>query len=226
MPAKREVTFETELFGSKTYVIYVEPVFSKAGETIGVNYIGMDVTDQVRKREKEKLREIAVQKAKEKELNKSVHITEDSVRAKQILATLSQEIRSPLAGLISMAENLFTTKLDKEQRQLLSVILSSGELSLRISNDILDLPKVESGVMSLEATNSGSGGVDVPKSDEASLQKILRLEESVTDDVPVEAVVGGAALVGGGGVAAVEVVPAEERKPQKEESEYSVQNLT
>lgn len=48
MPAKREVTFETELFGSKTYVIYVEPVFSKAGETIGVNYIGIDVTDQVR----------------------------------------------------------------------------------------------------------------------------------------------------------------------------------
>lgn len=48
MPAKREVTFETELFGSKTFVIYVDPVFSKAGEIIGVNYIGMDVTDQVR----------------------------------------------------------------------------------------------------------------------------------------------------------------------------------
>lgn len=47
LPAKREITFETELFGSKTFLIYVEPVFSKAGETIGVNYMGMDVTDQV-----------------------------------------------------------------------------------------------------------------------------------------------------------------------------------
>lgn len=47
LPAKREITFETELFGSKTFLIYVEPVFSKAGDTIGVNYMGMDVTDQV-----------------------------------------------------------------------------------------------------------------------------------------------------------------------------------
>lgn len=47
LPAKREITFETELFGSKTFLIHVEPVFSKAGETIGVNYMGMDITDQV-----------------------------------------------------------------------------------------------------------------------------------------------------------------------------------
>ncbi|KAK9273497.1 hypothetical protein L1049_018307 [Liquidambar formosana] len=47
LPAKREITFDTPLFGSKTFLIYVEPVFSKAGETIGVNYMGMDVTDQV-----------------------------------------------------------------------------------------------------------------------------------------------------------------------------------
>ncbi|KAL3637160.1 hypothetical protein CASFOL_019459 [Castilleja foliolosa] len=48
LPAKREITFETELFGLKTFLIYVEPVFSKTGETIGVNYMGMEVTDQGR----------------------------------------------------------------------------------------------------------------------------------------------------------------------------------
>ena len=47
VPAKKEITFETELFGFKTFLIYVEPVFSKAGETIGVNYMGMEITDQV-----------------------------------------------------------------------------------------------------------------------------------------------------------------------------------
>lgn len=47
LPAKREITFETDLFGSKTFLIYVEPVFSKAGETIGINYMGMEITDQV-----------------------------------------------------------------------------------------------------------------------------------------------------------------------------------
>lgn len=48
VPGKREITFETELFGAKTFLIYVEPVFSKAGEAIGVNYMGMEITDQVR----------------------------------------------------------------------------------------------------------------------------------------------------------------------------------
>ncbi|KAL6289087.1 hypothetical protein ACE6H2_006597 [Prunus campanulata] len=47
LPAKREITFETPLFGSKTFLIYVEPVFSKVGETFGINYMGMDVTNQV-----------------------------------------------------------------------------------------------------------------------------------------------------------------------------------
>ncbi|KAF5956130.1 hypothetical protein HYC85_008986 [Camellia sinensis] len=84
VPAKREITFETELFGSKTFLIYVEPVFSNAGDTIGVNYMGMDVTDQVRKREMmAKLREeIAVQKAKETELNKTIHIIPTSTEFK------------------------------------------------------------------------------------------------------------------------------------------------
>ncbi|PWA75740.1 histidine kinase 5 [Artemisia annua] len=38
--------------------MYVEPVFSDAGEKTGINYVGMEITDQVKKREKMvKLRE-------------------------------------------------------------------------------------------------------------------------------------------------------------------------
>ncbi|XP_051119351.1 histidine kinase 5 [Andrographis paniculata] len=192
LPAKREITFETELFGSKTFLIYVEPVFSKDGETIGVNYMGMEVTDQVRKREKmAKIREeMAVQKAKETELNKTIHITEESMRAKQMLATMSHEIRSPLSGVVSMAEILSTTKLDKEQKQLLSVMLSSGDLVLQLINDILDLSKVESGVMKLEATKFRPREVvkHVLQTAAASLQKLLTLEGNIADDVPIEVV--------------------------------------
>ncbi|GMY29105.1 histidine kinase 5 [Fagus crenata] len=192
IPAKREITFETELFGSKTFLIYVEPVFSKAGETIGINYMGMDVTDQVRKRERmAKLREeIAVQKAKETELNKTIHITEETMRAKQMLATMSHEIRSPLTGVVSMAEILSTSKLDREQRQLLDVMMSSGDLVLQLINDILDLSKVESGVMKLEATKFRPRQVvkHVLQTAAASLQKILTLEGHVADDVPVEVI--------------------------------------
>ncbi|KAL7170899.1 hypothetical protein ACSBR2_035705 [Camellia fascicularis] len=192
LPAKREITFETELFGSKTFLIYVEPVFSKAGDTIGVNYMGMDVTDQVIKREKmAKLREeIAVQKARETELSKTIHITEETMRAKQMLATMSHEIRSPLSGVVSMAEILSTTNLDKEQRQLLKVMLSSGDLVLQLINDILDLSKVESGVMKLEAAKFRPREVvrHVLQTAAASLQKILILEGHVEDGVPVEVI--------------------------------------
>ncbi|CAA0838305.1 Histidine kinase 5 [Striga hermonthica] len=192
LPAKREITFETELFGSKTFLIYVEPVFSKSGETIGVNYMGMEVTDQVRKREKmAKLREeMAVQKAKETELNKTIHITEESMRAKQMLATMSHEIRSPLSGVVSMAEILSNTSLDKEQRQILRVMLSSGDLVLQLINDILDLSKVESGVMKLETTKFRPREVvkHVLQTAAASLQKLLTLEGHVANDVPVEVV--------------------------------------
>ncbi|XP_062098016.1 histidine kinase 5 [Humulus lupulus] len=192
LPAKREITFETELFGSKTFLIYVEPVFSKSGETIGINYMGMDVTDQVRKREKmAKVREeLAVQKAKETELNKTIHITEETMRAKQMLATMSHEIRSPLSGVVSMAEILTTTKLDREQRQLLEVMLSSGDLVLQLINDILDLSKVESGVMKLEATKFHPREVvkHVLQTAAASLQKVLTLEGHVADDVPIEVI--------------------------------------
>ncbi|CAA3019790.1 histidine kinase 5 [Olea europaea subsp. europaea] len=192
LPAKREITFETELFGSKTFLIYVEPVFSKTGETIGVNYMGMEITDQVTKREKmAKLREtMAVQKAKETELNKTIHITEETMRAKQMLATMSHEIRSPLSGVVSMAEILSTTKLDKEQRQLLNVMMSSGDLVLQLINDILDLSKVESGVMKLEATKFRPREVvkHVLQTAAASLQKLLTLEGNVADDVPIEVI--------------------------------------
>ncbi|XP_040997938.1 histidine kinase 5 isoform X2 [Juglans microcarpa x Juglans regia] len=192
LPAKREITFETELFGSKTFLIFVEPVFSKSGETIGINYMGMDVTDQVRKRERmAQLREeIAVQKAKETELNKTIHITEETMRAKQMLATMSHEIRSPLTGVVSMAEILATSKLDREQRQLLDVMLSSGDLVLQLINDILDLSKVESGVMKLEATKFRPREVvkHVLQTAAASLQKILTLEGHIADDVPIEVI--------------------------------------
>ncbi|TXG62341.1 hypothetical protein EZV62_013704 [Acer yangbiense] len=192
LPAKREITFETPLFGSKTFLIYVEPVFSKAGETIGINYMGMDVTDQVRKREKMgKLQaEIAVQKAKETELNKTIHITEETMRAKQMLATMSHEIRSPLSGVVSMAEILSNTRLDREQRSLLDVMISSGDLVLQLINDILDLSKVESGVMKLEATKFRPREVvkHVLQTAAASLQKILTLEGHIADDVPIEVI--------------------------------------
>ncbi|XP_051197842.1 probable histidine kinase 1 [Lolium perenne] len=192
IPTKREFVFNTPLFGAKTFVTYIEPVFSKSGETIGVNYVAMDITDQVKRREKMadiRVRE-AIQQAKETELSRSLHITEETMRAKQMLATMSHEIRSPLSGVLSIAEILTTTKLDKEQYQLLEVMLSSGDLVLQLINDILDLSKVESGAMKLEATTFRPREVvkHVLQTAAASLKKELTLEGCIGDDVPLEVI--------------------------------------
>jgi signal transduction histidine kinase len=63
------------------------------------------------------------------------------MRAKQVLATMSHEIRSPLSDVVSMAKILTTTKLDREQRQLLDAMISSGDLVLQHITDILDPSK-------------------------------------------------------------------------------------
>ncbi|XP_022874359.1 histidine kinase 5-like isoform X1 [Olea europaea var. sylvestris] len=191
IPAKREITFETDLFGYKTFLIYVEPVFNKMGESIGINYMGMDITVQVRKRERmAKLQEtMAVQKAKDTELNKTFHIKEEAIRAKQILATMSEEIRSPLSEVVSMAEILSTTKLDKEQQKLSNVIISSSNLVLQLINDILDLSKVDS-VMKLESTKFRPREIvtHILQTAAVSVQKLLTLEGYVANDVPTEVI--------------------------------------
>ncbi|CAI9274057.1 unnamed protein product [Lactuca saligna] len=51
LPGKGKITCDTELFGAKRFLIYVEPVFSEDGEKIGVNYMGMEITDQIKRRE-------------------------------------------------------------------------------------------------------------------------------------------------------------------------------
>ncbi|XP_009109486.1 histidine kinase 5 [Brassica rapa] len=146
--SKREITFDTDLFGSKTFMIFVETVYSKTGKKVGINYIGMEVTDQVRKREKmAKLGEDnAVRKAMESELGKTIHITEEMMNAKKILAKMSGELRSPLLGIVSMADRFSSiTKLDEEQRRLLIEMISSAGLALERINEFLDLSEVVSG---------------------------------------------------------------------------------
>jgi hypothetical protein len=76
-PEKREFTFNTDLFGEKTFLIALEPVMNKSGQPIGLNYVSVDISEQVVKRERLMClrEEVAVQKAMETELNRTIHIT-------------------------------------------------------------------------------------------------------------------------------------------------------
>ncbi len=67
------------------------------------------------------------------------------------LANMSHEIRTPMNGIIGMVEMLNDTKLSGEQRDCVDNIQISTEHLLSVINGILDLSKVESGKMTIEA---------------------------------------------------------------------------
>ncbi|MEP7361694.1 MAG: response regulator [Acidobacteriota bacterium] len=69
----------------------------------------------------------------------------------EFLANVSHEVRTPMNGVIGMSEILLETPLSEQQKEFAVTIRDSAMTQLAILNDILDLAKVESGKLTLEA---------------------------------------------------------------------------
>ncbi|UPQ76067.1 hybrid sensor histidine kinase/response regulator [Chryseobacterium nepalense] len=63
------------------------------------------------------------------------------------LANMSHEIRTPLSGILGFTNLLQKRPLDQTSKEFVSSIQSSGENLMAIINDILDLSKIEAGMM-------------------------------------------------------------------------------
>lgn len=122
--------------GLRYIAIHAAPTAPGFGGQARVVYAMIDVTEQVRA---ERARAEALDEARRANLAKS-----------NFLAKMSHEMRTPLNGVLGIAEILETLVTDPDQRRMVKVLHESGSLLLGIINDLLDMSKIEADRMQLE----------------------------------------------------------------------------
>lgn len=83
----------------------------------------------------------------------TLHESESANQAKsQFLANISHEIRTPMIGVLGSVDLLEQSALNRNQQENLNVIRECSEQLLAIINEILDVSKIEVGLVNLNPT--------------------------------------------------------------------------
>jgi PAS domain S-box-containing protein len=126
--------------GEETVVSYNAATFHDRDRTLqGVFAAARDVTEL-------KLFERTLQE-------KNIELEHASRMKSEFLATMSHELRTPLNAIIGFSEALkdgLMGRMSGTQQEYIGDIFTSGQHLLSLINDILDLSKVEAGMMALE----------------------------------------------------------------------------
>lgn len=76
---------------------------------------------------------------------------EDADRAKsRFLVNVSQQLRTPLSGILGTVDLLRETRLVRRQSHLVDMLQSSAEALLALVSDILDFTRIEAGALELQ----------------------------------------------------------------------------
>ncbi|MES1163428.1 MAG: ATP-binding protein, partial [Rhizobacter sp.] len=122
------------------------------GEVRGYFFIASDVTEV--KQAELRLR------AMNQDLVDARDRAETAARAKSaFLANMSHEIRTPMNAIIGLSHLLQRDSRDAQSRERLAKVLDAAQHLLDIINDILDLSKIESGKLTLEAVDFALDGM-------------------------------------------------------------------
>ncbi len=139
-------------------LVTTTPHLDESGEVIGCGHISRDITES--RRGDENLRRYAEKLADSNSLleeafrraSKLAAEAEAANKAKdEFLATTSHELRTPLNAMIGFCEILMDTELTRDQREAVEVIRGRGLDLASIINDILDLAKIEAGVIDISS---------------------------------------------------------------------------
>ena len=96
-------------------------------------------------------RDITASRQAAEALEKAKLAAESANRAKsEFLANMSHEIRTPMNGIMGMSQLLQYTEQTAEQKEYLDDIMSLSRTLLSLIDDILDLSKIEGGMIELE----------------------------------------------------------------------------
>jgi PAS domain S-box-containing protein len=113
-------------------VLLYRDVFIQTDDS-GINRRVIAFSDITRQKENEKLQHELI-------------IADKSAKIKQqFLANISHEMRTPMNGIIAMAEILMKTTLDEKQSDYTRTIVNSAENLMEMINDLLDITELEQG---------------------------------------------------------------------------------
>lgn len=135
------------------------------------------------------LRQFKRQRSLIEELNIAEQKASVAAQTKEnFLANMSHEIRTPLSGILGFTNLLQKRDLDKTSEEFVSSIQRSGENLMAIINDILDLSKIEAGMMRITSgTFSINGLVNsvetffVERAKEKGLKISSKIDVSIPD---------------------------------------------
>lgn len=93
-------------------------------------------------------------KKKEEELRQAKILAEESNSLKtQFIQNMSHELRTPLNGILGMAQVLsYSPRLNDEEKEQVSKLISSGQTLLQLINDVLNFAKIEARKVELQLT--------------------------------------------------------------------------
>jgi signal transduction histidine kinase len=149
--------YRTEVFNRDNFNLYLQI----AKKNVQIEHANKNLEDKVEERtkllnhrNKELKDEVKRRSIIEKELIAAKERAEESDKLKSaFLANMSHEIRTPMNGIMGFANLLHEAESEEEFDEFVDSIIKSGEHLLNLINDIIDLSKIEAGILKIEKSN-------------------------------------------------------------------------